>query len=162
LREQRFEEPRRRLDWSALRGIERWRGIACGAGVDLTLPPRLSVGDRERFGCVALGVTPRMVSAAGMRSAPGVPRESSSKTWPRKFMLSRPIRVPSAVTQIQESPCLPPVDWITKCRAFAGGLASSATGTCASPAADESPAAAATRRTLRRICTRRLCVSAQP
>src|SRR5258708_37205411 len=49
-------------------------------------------------------------------------------------MLSRPMRVPSAATQLHESPCLPPVDWMMKCRAFAGGFARSAAGTCASAA----------------------------
>jgi len=56
------------------------------------------------------GVTPRMASVAGMPSAPALPLESSSNTWPRRLKLSRPMRVPSAATQIQESPCLPPVD----------------------------------------------------
>src|SRR5262245_58082741 len=52
------------------------------------------------------------------------------------------MRVPSAVTQLQDSPCLPPVDWITKCRAFAGGFASSVAGTCAD-AAEAAAAASA-------------------
>ena len=52
------------------------------------------------------------------RRRPALPLESSSNTWPRRFMLSRPMRVPSAATQLQESPCLPPVDWMTKCRAI--------------------------------------------
>src|ERR1017187_10805344 len=46
-------------------------------------------------------------------------------------MLSRPMRVPSAVTQLHESPCLPPVDSMMKWRASAGGLSNSAVGTCA-------------------------------
>src|SRR5262245_60277460 len=46
-------------------------------------------------------------------------------------MLSRPIRVPLLPTQIHESPCRPPVDWMTKCRAVAGGFARSAVGVCA-------------------------------
>src|SRR4051812_12905815 len=41
------------------------------------------------------------------------------------------MRVPSGSVHAHESPCLPPVDTIRKCRAPAGGLASSATGTCA-------------------------------
>jgi len=49
-------------------------------------------------------------------------------------MLSRARRVPSAATQLHESPCFPPVDWMTKWRAFAGGRASSV-GTCANPEA---------------------------
>src|SRR5262249_61207143 len=51
-------------------------------------------------------------------------------------MLSRPVRAPSGVTQLHESPCWPPVDWMTKCRAFAGGFASSDAGTCANRADD--------------------------
>src|SRR5258708_5568938 len=38
------------------------------------------------------------------------------------------MRVPSGSTQLQESPCLPPVDSMMKCRASAGGLASWAAG----------------------------------
>ena len=83
-----------------------------------------------------VGVTPRIAIADGMASGPALPLESSSNTWPRRFMLSRPIRVPSAVTQLQESPCLPPVDWMTKCLALAGGFARSDAGTCANTADD--------------------------
>ena len=113
-REQRLQEPRRRVDRSALRHVERGRRIARGAGVDLALPravPPLIVKVSAASPC---GVTPRIVRVDGMPSPPALPLESSSNTWPRRFMLSRPMRVPSAATQLQESPCLPPVDWMTK------------------------------------------------
>ena len=50
------------------------------------------------------GLTPRIVNADGSPSAPAVPLESSSNTCPRRFMLSRPMRVPSAATQRHDSP----------------------------------------------------------
>src|SRR5262252_2971569 len=64
-------------------------------------------------------------------------------------MLSRAMRVPSAATHVQESPCFPPVDWMTKWRAFAGGSASSAAGTCAK--ADATAAASHTDTSIRCI-----------
>ncbi len=76
------------------------------------------------------GVNPRTVIAAGIPSGPALPLESSSNTWPRRFMLSRPMRVPSAASHIHDSPCRPPVDWMMKCCAVAGGFASSWTGVC--------------------------------
>src|SRR5438477_12735446 len=72
---------------------------------------------------------------AGRLSAPNFVAESVSNTWPRRFMLSRPIQVPSGVRQIQLSPCFPPVELIIRCSASAGGLARSATGVCARAAA---------------------------
>src|SRR5689334_22395438 len=41
------------------------------------------------------------------------------------------MRAPSGAIHIHESPCLPPIDWMMKCRASAGGFASSEVGTCA-------------------------------
>src|SRR5437667_11165960 len=64
-------------------------------------------------------------------------------------MLSRPMRAPSAATQLQESPCLPPVDWVRKCRAFAVGFDSSASGTCAN--ADATAAVSQTDTSIRRM-----------
>jgi hypothetical protein len=59
------------------------------------------------------GVTPRIATFEGMPSAPDLPAESSSKTWPRRLIDSRPMRVPSGAVQIQDSPCGPAVDWMT-------------------------------------------------
>src|SRR4030095_2699735 len=97
-----------------------------------------------------VGVTPRIAIVDGIPSGPGLPLESSSNTWPRRFMLSRPIRVPSAVTQVQESPCVPPVDWMTKCLALAGGFASSDAGTCANTT-DDATAVMVARKNVRSI-----------
>ena len=81
-------------------------------------------------------VTPVERGRVRVEDAPFTAVESVSKTWPRRIRLSRPMRLPSAATQIQESPCLPPVDWMTKCLAFAGGVASCDAGTCASATDD--------------------------
>ena len=83
--------------------------------------------------------------AAGMPSGPGLPLPSISKTCPRRFMLSRPMRTPSGVVHIHESPCLPPTDWMMKCRALAGGFARSTTGVWARGAATRHNTTAAER-----------------
>src|SRR5437773_5427518 len=64
-------------------------------------------------------------------------------------MLSRAMRAPSAATQLQEWPCLPRVDWMRKCRAFAGGFDSAASGTCAN--ADATAAVSQTDTSIRRM-----------
>ena len=99
-REQRLEEPRRRVDRSALRHVERRapNSSRCRRrpGLFQRAVPPLIVKVSAASPC---GVTPRIVIADGMPSAPALPLESSSNTWPRRFMLSRPMRVPSAATQ---------------------------------------------------------------
>ena len=69
-----------------------------------------------------------MVSVPIMPSGPERPAMSLSKAWPRRFQVSRAMRVPSAAVQVQASPCLPPVDSMMKCCASGGGLARSAEG----------------------------------
>src|SRR5437868_9238176 len=68
-----------------------------------------------------------MVILVGRPPVPDFSAESSSNTWPRRFMLSRPIQAPSDVRQIQLSPCFPPVELIIRWVALAGGFARSLT-----------------------------------
>ena len=53
-RQQRLQEPRRRVDRSALRDVERGRRIARGTGVDRALPTCRPAADREGLCRVAL------------------------------------------------------------------------------------------------------------
>ena len=151
-RQQRLQEPGRPVDRSALRHVERRSGIRRRAGIDGALPARGTAGDREGLGRVALrghaANRDRGRHPVGARRAARVELEHLAA---QVHALAAPCVRRPGETHVHESPCLPPVDWMTKWRASAGGFASSAAGTCASADATAivSPASTSNRRICR-------------
>ena len=88
-RQQRLEEPRRGVDRSALRHVERGGRIARGAGVDWALPACRPAADREGLGRVALRrhAADRDAPMAGRRLPPC--RSSRARTPDRAGSCSR-------------------------------------------------------------------------